>query len=150
MGLSAISIREIGIGDGDDDLGSIWPVMVQLRPHLDREAFVELCKIQFDEGFRLVAAFEGEVCRAVAGFRIQHFLHRGKNLYVDDLVSDFAARGRGFGKALLDWLKEEARRGGCANLHLDSGVQRAEAHAFYFAQGLRITSYHFAVDLSGA
>ena len=128
-------------------LRAVWPVMAQLRPHLDEAGFIALCNIQFEEGFRLAAAFEGERCTAVAGFRIGHYLHRGKNLYVDDLVSDQAARGHGYGKALLGWLKDEARRLGCANLHLDSGVQRQEAHAFYFAQGLRIGGYHFSIEL---
>ena len=147
MELMVTSVREI---DNDDDLRAVWPVMAQLRPHLDRDAFVDLCRVQFGEGFRLVAVFEGEVCRALAGFRIQHYLHRGKNLYVDDLITDAAMRGRGYGKVLLNWLKAEARNTGCGNLHLDSGVQRPEAHAFYFSQGLRITSYHFAVDLGGS
>jgi len=134
----------------DDAAGlrAVWPVMRQLRPHLDEAGFLALCRIQAAEGFRVVAAFEGGRCVAVAGYRIAHYLHRGKNLYVDDLVSDENARGKGHGKALLDWLKDIARREGCANLHLDSGVQRHEAHAFYFAQGLRILGHHFAVDLA--
>lgn len=144
MELSAMTIREIST---DGDLRAVWPVMKQLRPHLDEQAFIDLCKIQFGEGFRVIAAFADDACRAVAGFRIQHYLHRGKNLYVDDLVSDAQARGQGYGKALLEWLLGEARRNGCGNLHLDSGAQRLEAHAFYFAHGLRITSYHFAIDL---
>jgi GNAT superfamily N-acetyltransferase len=141
---NAPTIREITDEAG---LRAVWPVMAQLRTHLDEAAFLALCRIQFGEGFRVVAAFDGAACSAVAGFRIQHYLHRGKNLYVDDLVSDQAVRGRGHGKALLDWLKAEARRQGCGNLHLDSGTQRHEAHAFYFAQGLRATSLHFAIEL---
>lgn len=139
------TIREIADEAG---LRAVWPVMAQLRPHLDEAGFLALCRIQCDEGFRVVAAFDGGACTAVAGFRIQHYLHRGKNLYVDDLVSDQAVRGRGHGKALLDWLKAEARCQGCGNLHLDSGTQRHEAHAFYFAQGLRATSLHFAIELA--
>lgn len=141
---SESTIREIVDEPG---LRVVWPVMAQLRTHLDEAAFLALCRIQFAEGFRVVAAFDGDACTAVAGFRIEHYLHRGKNLYVDDLVSDQAVRGRGYGKALLDWLKAEARRQGCGNLHLDSGTQRHEAHAFYFAQGLRATALHFVIAL---
>jgi GNAT superfamily N-acetyltransferase len=79
-----------------------------------------------------------------AGYRIQHMLAHGRFLYVDDLVTDVAVRGRGFGRILLDWLDAEALREGCAGLQLDSGTQRLEAHAFYFARGLRVTSFHFA------
>ncbi len=46
----------------------------------------------------------------------------------------------------MAWVEEEARRLGCDQLHLDSGVgqDREDAHRFYFNHGMRITSYHFA------
>ena len=109
MGLSNAEIREITDEAG---LRSVWPVLAQLRTQLDEDRFLALCRVQFAEGFRVVAVFDAAACTAVAGFRIEHYLHRGKNLYVDDLVSDLAVRGRGHGKALLDWLKDEARRQG--------------------------------------
>jgi hypothetical protein len=45
--------------------------------------------------------------------------------------------------------KEEGRRQGCTQFHLDSGVgpEREDAHRLYFNTGLRITSYHFAAPL---
>jgi GNAT superfamily N-acetyltransferase len=59
------------------------------------------------------------------------------------------ARGRGHGRALLEWLADEAVRCGCDQLHLDSGVgpEREDAHRLYFNAGLRITGYHFAKGL---
>ncbi|HEY6777614.1 MAG TPA: GNAT family N-acetyltransferase, partial [Thermoleophilaceae bacterium] len=67
-------------------------------------------------------------------------------LYIDDLSTLPEARRRGHARALLDWCLEEARRLGCDQLHLDSGVEpeREDAHRLYFNAGLRITSYHFA------
>ena len=46
----------------------------------------------------------------------------------------------------MAWVEEEARRLGCDELHLDSGVgqDREDAHRFYFSHGMRIASYHFA------
>jgi hypothetical protein len=39
-----------------------------------------------------------------------------------------------------------ARRAGCEQLHLDSGVgrDRVDAHRLYFNAGLQISAYHFA------
>jgi GNAT superfamily N-acetyltransferase len=70
----------------------------------------------------------------------------GRYLYVDDLSTLPEARRRGHGRRLLDWLTEEARRQGCDQLHLDSGVgpDRIDAHRLYFNTGLAITSFHFA------
>ena len=83
---------------------------------------------------------------AVAGFRTGENLAWGRHLYVDDLSTDPAFRGRGHAAALFAWLVAEAGRQGCGELHLDSGVgaERETAHRFYFNHGLRITSYHFA------
>ena len=71
----------------------------------------------------------------------------GKALYVDDLVTDEAARSSGVGAAMMGWLVTHAREAGCAELHLDSGVQRYGAHRFYLTQRMNITSHHFALRL---
>jgi len=142
-----VQIREIG---DESELRQVWPVMQQLRPHLSEQQFIDLVAVMRPESFRIAAAFDNDTCVAVAGFRIQHYLHRGKNLYVADLVTDTAMQGRGYGKVLLDWLKREAARQGCDNLHLDSGTQRLGAHAFYFSQNMKISSFHFVVDVDKA
>ena len=59
------------------------------------------------------------------------------------LVSDEARRSQGAGKLVLAWLEAKAGALGCHALALDSGVQRARAHHFYFREGLHIASYCF-------
>ena len=63
------------------------------------------------------------------------------------LVTSASARSKGYGKEMLDWLRDKARAAGCLAYHLDSGTQRGEAHKFYFNQGFTITSYHFSEQL---
>ena len=125
--------------------------MSALRTHYTDEAeFVRrVDEVQRAEGYRIVGTFEGERCVAVAGFRVIHNLAWGDTLYVDDLSTLSEARGRGYGRALLEWCREEGAREGCAQFHLDSGVgpEREDAHRLYFNTGLRITSYHFAAPL---
>jgi hypothetical protein len=48
---------------------------------------------------------------------------------------------------MIEWLVALARKEGCATFSLDSGTQREQAHAFYFRQGLRITDFHFQMQL---
>ena len=128
--------------------------MQALRSHHGDEAeFVHrVDEIQRPEGYRLVGAFEEaapERCLAVAGFRELHNLAWGHVIYVDDLSTHPDGRRRGYGRALLEWCAEEARRLGCDALHLDSGVEanRLDAHRLYLNTGMRITSYHFARPL---
>jgi GNAT superfamily N-acetyltransferase len=121
--------------------------------HRDEAEFVRrVDEIQRPEGYRLVGAFEGAAqgrCLAVAGFRELHNLAWGHVVYVDDLSTHPDGRRRGYGRALLEWCAEEARRLGCDALHLDSGVEanRLDAHRLYLNTGMRITSYHFARPL---
>jgi GNAT superfamily N-acetyltransferase len=133
------------------DTALAFEAMRALRTWLpDRETFVQrVDDVQRPEGYRLAGAFEdgNDEAVAVAGFRVAHNLAFGKRfLYVDDLSTLPAARGRGHARALLDWLLEEARRLDCRQFHLDSGVghERADAHRLYFNAGLEIVSHHFA------
>ncbi len=89
---------------------------------------------------------EGEVVSA-AGFRVQHMLVSGPTMYVDDLVTGAAYRSKGHGKTMLDWLLALARDRGCETFSLDSGIHRKEAHAFYFREGMRVSSLHFVLEL---
>jgi len=129
--------------------------MAALRPtYTDETQFVErVDDVQRAEGYRLVGVFEEATphALAVAGFRVGHMLAWGRFLYVDDLSTLPEARRRGYGRLLLDWLTDEARRLGCDQLHLDSGVgpDRIDAHRLYFNTGLAISSFHFARRLPG-
>jgi GNAT superfamily N-acetyltransferase len=102
-------------------------------------------------GYRLIGAFlpVPEHAVAVAGFRVADSLAWGHYLYVDDLSTAPAARRQGYAGALLDWLVDEGRRLGCAQLHLDSGTgpERFDAHRLYNRHGLAIYSHHFARGL---
>ena len=130
-------------------LRAAWPVVAQLRPHLDEDGFVAQALRQQADGWRATVLVGDGVVRAFAGWRVQEMLAHGRFLYVDDLVTDTRARSAGHGKALLDWLRAQARQLGCDSLQLDSGTQRVDAHAFYLRERLRITSFHFKGGLDG-
>lgn len=132
----------------DEQIAATYDVMRQLRPHLAREEYVPLVRgMMASDGFRLAAVTDEGAVRAVAGYRYMTMLYCGRLLYLDDLVSDEQARSRGYGKALLDWLKEEARREGCTELQLISRTTREGAHRFYFREGFGIECFQFRTKL---
>ena len=130
------------------DTALAFEAMRELRTHhTDEHEFVRhVDGVQRPEGYRLVGCFEDERVVAVAGFRLMHTLAWGRVMYVDDLSTLPDFRGRGHGRALLEWVAGEAGALGCAQVHLDSGVEanRLDAHRLYFNTGMRITSFHFA------
>jgi GNAT superfamily N-acetyltransferase len=136
-------MSRILLAESDDEIVRCFPVMQQLRTHVARDEFLPKVRRQQKGGYRLVGLEDAGAIQAVAGFRVMENLAGGKVLYVDDLVTDAATRSRGYGKALLEWLIEEARRDGCQFLELDSGVQRFDAHRFYLSNRMIISSHHF-------
>jgi GNAT superfamily N-acetyltransferase len=123
-------------------------VMRQLRPHIVSDDYLPTIKRMMQtDGYHLAAVHNNGTVQAVAGYRYMEMLYCGRILYVDDLNTDEDARSKGHGKALMEWLKAEARKHGCAQLHLDSGVQRESTHRFYFRERLTINAYHFRVTL---
>jgi GNAT superfamily N-acetyltransferase len=134
---------EIRIAQSDGEIAACFPVMKELRPHLDGASFVARVRLQEQTGYRLACVTVSGSPVAVAGFRVGENLAWGRFLYVDDLVTLPGERSHGYGKALLDWLENFASSEGCTQLHLDSGIQRKDAHRFYAREGLKISSYHF-------
>lgn len=140
-------MTEIHPARTDEEILRCFGVVSQLRPHLAADEFLPRVRRMEAEGFLLACAEEDGEVRAVAGFRYLDLLFSGRTLYVDDLVTDSRHRSRGYGAALLEWLGEQARAQGCTTLTLDSGVQRTEAHRFYFRQRMSIQGYHFSLRL---
>lgn len=132
-----------------DDLSRCADVMLQLRPHLTADGFVEQALVQLTEGYQLAALEEDGRVEALAGFRMYHItVAGGKAVYVDDLVTSSANRSTGYGAMLLGWVEDYARSEGCIRLSLDSGVDNSRAHRFYFREGLRISAFHFSKSLT--
>lgn len=138
---------EILFAESEEDIRGCYPVMRQLRPHLDDEQkFIAQVKRQIEEGYNLAYLQEGGRVRALAGFRFLEFLAWGRVLYIDDLISDSATRKNGHGGKLLKWVIQQAKDASCDQVHLDSGPQRHDAHRLYLNHGFKIIGHHFALD----
>ncbi len=109
-----------------------FPVMQQLRTHLDESSFIELVKEATEmENYQLVSLYDEGKMVAVVGFMPKLTLYNGKFIYVCDLVTDAAVRSKGYGEILLTYVHEWAKENGFNIVSLSSGLQRADAHRFY-------------------
>ncbi|GHU14175.1 N-acetyltransferase GCN5 [Betaproteobacteria bacterium] len=117
----------------------------QLRERLPSgyEAYLATLRRVFANGGHLTLATEGEAVKGVVLWRIVENTHEGRCCFVEDLVVDAACRSQGVGKALIGWLENLARHHACDALTLTSGVQRSDAHRFYFREGFTIPSFCF-------
>lgn len=134
--------------DDDAAVRACFPVMRELRPALaGADEFAARVARQRRAGYRLLAAWRGEVPVALAGYRVQENLLHGRHLYVDDPVAAASERSRGFGARLLDALADEGRAEGCGRLVLGTGLANTLAHRFYYRQGLFAVGLGFSRSL---
>ena len=141
------ALMTIRLAETETDIRRCFPVMRQLRTHLEEAEFISRVQRQHDAfGYALAFLEDHGQIKTVAGFRIAENLGDGSYLYIDDLVTDASARSRGYGDQLFDWLVEYARQQQCHVLLLDSGVQRFEAHRFYWRKRMKLSSHRFSLE----
>jgi GNAT superfamily N-acetyltransferase len=139
---------KIRIAKTDTEIAACYPILRELRPHIAESEYLSRVRAQEKAGYLLAFVQEAASPVAVAGFRIGENLAWGRFLYVDDLVTRPADRSKGYGAALLSWLRDYAEKQGCLQLHLDSGIQRIEAHRFYEREGMERASFHFRQEIA--
>ncbi|AST91011.1 MULTISPECIES: GNAT family N-acetyltransferase [Sutcliffiella] len=108
-----------------------FPVINELRIHLNQKTYFDfLCSMR-EEGYRMFALYENNKIVAVAGVTIKTNFYYGKHVFVYDLVTQSTHRSKGYGEQLLSYIHEFARDSGCGMVALESGLARVDAHRFY-------------------
>jgi ribosomal protein S18 acetylase RimI-like enzyme len=126
------------------ELAACFPVMYALRPHLSGPAeLIERVLRQFEQGYRLLAAWTGDAVVGAAGYRMQENLIRGRFCYVDDLVVAEDHRRHRVGALLLDAVAAQARSEGISRLTLDTALDNFLGQRFYFRYGMLPASLRF-------
>ncbi len=137
----------IKLVESTTDLALCFEAIQALRPHLTLASCEALFAQMQTESYRMayIPEASGQV-DAVIGFRTMTMFYTGKIIYIDDLSTLPAARGKGKASALLDFVVDLAQKEGCQAVHLDSGHHRFDAHRLYLQKKFRIASHHFILD----
>lgn len=139
---------EITLARTDDDIAASFPIVKELRTHItDATAFRDQVRRQMDDGYTLAVLRVGGEVAGCGGFRVHETLSRGRYMYVEDLVTSGRHRSLGLGDKLFDWLANEARERGCAQMEIISGVQRGDAHRFYHRKRMTIKAFQLVLPL---
>jgi GNAT superfamily N-acetyltransferase len=138
---------KISVAQSEREILAYYPVMAELRPHIQPDEFLPLCqRLARISGLQLAYLSDGEI-KAVAGFRISEWLGGGKYLEIEDLVAKGGERSKGYGGALFDWLVKYAKENTCDQVRLVSHVRRTDAHRFYLNKGMSIEAHYFSMSL---
>jgi GNAT superfamily N-acetyltransferase len=125
-------MTQIKILKTKSDWKEAFPIMKQLRKHLDEEEFLQLVKEATEnESYKMVALYSQGQMVAVTGFMPMTTLYNGRSIWVCDLVTDSNHRSQGYGEILLTYIQNWAKENGYERVSLSSGLQRTDAHRFY-------------------
>ena len=133
-----------------DEILEAFPVMRQLRTHLDEQTYLNLVlEAQEKDNYRMFALMNDQKIIAVVGFKPMITLYYGRFVWVCDLVTDMNNRSKGYGEQLLTYVHEWAEKNRYEHVALSSGLQRKDAHRFYEARmGYDKVSYVFKKPLN--
>lgn len=122
-------------------------LMPQLSPRLGAPSREELRRVAGSETGELLAAVAGE--RIVGVLTLAWYdAPSGRKAWIEDVVVDAAARGRGIGEALVREALALACREGVARMMLTSNATRRAAHRLYERMGfVRYETDCFRLDL---
>lgn len=122
-------------------------LMPQLSPRLGAPSREVLRRVAGSETGALLAAVAGE--RIVGVLMLAWYdAPSGRKAWIEDVVVDAAARGRGIGEALVREALALARREGVARVMLTSNATRRAAHRLYERMGfVRYETDCFRLDL---
>lgn len=115
----------------EDEFRSAYPVMHELRTHLDEDRYMALLLEMVPNGYRLFALEVDDRIVALAGVGRGTNFYYGHYLWVYDLITTEAGRSRGYGGELLRHVEGVAQQEGCETIALSSAHHRLDAHRFY-------------------
>lgn len=75
-------------------------------------------------------------------------IYCGKQLELDNVIIDSKIQSKGYGKYFMDAIKEWSGNNGYQTIGLNTYVENARSHKFYFNQGLKILGFHFEHQLN--
>lgn len=135
--------------ESDSEIIACFGVMQQLRPKLSNEAdFLQDVRRMQKFGYRLLVAFENNIPVALAGYHeAESFVH-GKFIYVEDLITTEAKRGKKVGEQLLHSIFAMAKNQGLNKVNLDTWIGNSLAQRFYYRMGMLAIGMHFSYEIT--
>lgn len=135
----------------EEDFERVFSFIEQLwtyRTYNKREIFEVYQRVLNNPYAFAFLVMEGEEAKGFChGDFIDTFWMEGETVYISSLITDSNVRGQGYGRALLDHIREIALERGCKAMILDSGFPREKAHKFYESYGFEKSCYGFELVL---
>lgn len=138
----------IAIAQIDEEFRECFLVMQHLRPHLELQTFLEQVERMYRQHQYQLVYVRNEYVVCVAGIRIGEWLHTGRYLEIEDLITLPEGRSQSYGAQMFHWIVDYAKQERCQQVRLVSGVAREAAHRFYLKHGMTFEAKYFSMNVN--
>ena len=127
------------------EIEQCWEVAFLLRPHLNKNNWPSLiAEMMQHEKYSIAGIMDKDKVVAFAGYRIMTSLHSGNIIYIDDLCTLEAYRGKGLASQLLKHVKAIALSNNKDAVVLDTNFNNNTAQKLYLSNGFQLTALHLS------
>lgn len=136
----AFSLRELSVTDKT----TIATLGHQLNPDIPVATLEQYLEEMFAlNTYHCFGLYEGETLIGISSGWITVRFYSGKQLEIDNVIIDAAARSKGIGAQFMQLIEQWASAHNCKTVELNAYVQNSDAHRFYYREGYRILGFHF-------
>ncbi|MFN0275363.1 MAG: GNAT family N-acetyltransferase [Chitinophagales bacterium] len=133
--------------DSDKKVLHCLEAIQSLRPHVTKDNVLSYVNRMQKQDYNLIYVEEDGKAVAFSGYRFLTHFFSDDVIYIDDLGTIEAYRGKGYGSILLNYIIQLAKEKNLAGVRLDSGHHRHDAHRLYLNKGFKIVSHNFNLSL---
>ncbi|GJM14456.1 MAG: putative N-acetyltransferase YhdJ [Pseudohongiella sp.] len=130
------------------DSAKILDLALQLNPETDRQILADRLEEMFGhENYYCFGFYVDEDLIGISSGWLTTRFYSGKQLEIDNVIIAGDQQSKGYGKEFLTQLESWARDRGCSTVELNTYVNNARSHKFYFNEDYRILGFHFQKKL---
>jgi ribosomal protein S18 acetylase RimI-like enzyme len=140
---------EIKLVRTDVEIQQCWEVAFLLRPHLDINKWPSMiAEMMLHEKYSIAGIMDNDKFVVFAGYRIMTSLHSGHIIYIDDLCTLEAYRGKGLASQLLRYVRDIAVSNDMDAVVLDTNFNNNTAQKLYLKNGFQLAALHLSCIIS--
>lgn len=136
---------QVKIIETAQEIQQCWEVAFLLRPHLNKNNWAAMIsEMMQNEKYCIAAIMDEDRFVAFAGYRNMTSLHSGNIIYIDDLCTLEAYRGKGLASILLNHVKAIAASTNQDAVVLDTDFHNNTAQKLYLKSGFQLAALHLS------
>lgn len=131
-----------------ENINEVIPLVKKLN---DDKISFEILQQRFSEmimqNYECAVAYKNDKLIGVCGLWYCTRHYSGRSVEPDHVFIDEDYRGKGLGKEFFKWIYDYVEQKGYEAVELNTYVNNASSHKFYFNEGFKILGYHFLKKL---